>query len=572
MPLAPTLLERIAEAAQKNQKPVVIPASYVDFCAWLGVVLTDGQRVASLVAYDGIEPKDLAPADRELARQLFGNIDVIPTNARDVVVAVCGGRAGKTYILESLRLLHLALTVPLNMAPGEVASAPIIQPDLDLAEQALNYVMGALESKPALAAMVTDRHKGKSVDVTRADGSTVEIVCRAASAKGRTGRGRTLVGFALGEAAFFRDADSGQVNDQDIFDALTVRVVEGGQGIVSSTPFAMAGLLYNLFVANHPDPSVAGIVAAVEDDEAAEDIEDADIPEALAIHAPSLVLRDNDAKLARMVAKAYRRNATNASREYGALFMSAGTSLMFDANSLNAAIRKTVLPLTPQPGDRVSAGGDTGFEKNSSTLVVVHQRTAPVLDANGKQAVSEKGTPKTQQRYLTAEIYEKKPEGGVPLKPSLVVKDFAEVMGRHGCKYFLADGHYRATVLEHLAGTGITFVDAPSTPADAFVRANALLREGLVDVPNDKRLVRQLRETLKRPKPGGGMSVILPKWKSGEHGDLAAAWVLAVYQAWGQKVPDAVAETGTQAWEDHERDRRSRAMKAKAEKKKDWWR
>lgn len=541
MPAPVSLADRIAAEFRRRAPAEVVPASFVAFCAWLGVALTNAQRVVSMVAYDGVEPRDLTGDDRELARLMFGAVEVIPTRARDVVVAVCGARAGKTYVLESLRLLHLALTVVVHLAPGEVASAPIIQPDTDLAQQALNYVVGAVESKPALLAMVTHRHQGESIELTRADGVTVEIVCRAASAKGRTGRGRTLVGAAMGEAAFFRDRATGKVNDTDIADALTPRIVEGGQLIISSTPYAMTGVLYDLFVGNHPDPSIAGISTPCKH-----------TGDALAVHAPTLTLRDNDAKLTALVAKAYARDPANAAREYGAQFMSSGASLFFDANALNAAIRHDqAMPLKPQPGDRVAAGGDTGFEKNSSTLAIVHQRGG---------------------RYLTAELYERKPEPGTPLKPSEVVADFVEVMKRHGARYFVGDAHYRATVLEHLTGTGITFLAAPTAPEEAFVRVNALLREGVVELPNNERLVRQLRETMKRPRPGGGVSVVLPTWLTGEHGDLAAAWVLAVFQAYGQRVPDDVAETGTKAWEDSQRDKRARDARAKATRAKgQWW-
>jgi len=44
------------------------------------------------------------------------------------------------------------------------------------------------------------------------------------------------------------------VNDVDIFQAAMPRVLPGGQTILSSTPWAEAGLLYDEFVANHPEP------------------------------------------------------------------------------------------------------------------------------------------------------------------------------------------------------------------------------------------------------------------------------------------------------------------------------
>src|SRR6185436_19692259 len=115
--------------------------SFCDFVAHIGVELEPGQRVAAKIAYDGAEPCDLDGDERAIAREMFGDVERFEANARRIVVAVCGARGGKTYVLVALRILHLALTVSLDtLAPGEVASAPIIAPDKDLTEQALNYV------------------------------------------------------------------------------------------------------------------------------------------------------------------------------------------------------------------------------------------------------------------------------------------------------------------------------------------------------------------------------------------------------------------------------------------------
>src|SRR5881394_1584929 len=96
----------------------------------LGVRLTKGQRALALVAFDGLEPRDLPAELRKVARELFGKVDVIPAAARAVLVAVCGARSGKSYVLGALRLLHLALTVPLeSLAADEIASGIIVAPD-----------------------------------------------------------------------------------------------------------------------------------------------------------------------------------------------------------------------------------------------------------------------------------------------------------------------------------------------------------------------------------------------------------------------------------------------------------
>ena len=508
-------------------KQAAIPRLFTDFVAWLNVELLPGQRVLSKVAFDGVDPCDLDANERIIARSLFGNRETFSAQERRYIVAVCGARAGKTYILIALRVLHLALTVPLDsIAPGQVASAPIIAPDKDLATEAINYIGGAIRSKPELLALCPGKTEDtESIDIQRE--RTVEIVVRAAAARGQTGRGRSLVAAALDEAAFFRDHNY-KVNDTAIYEALSPRVLPGGQLIIASTPWAQIGLLYDLFVANHPDPSCAGVAMPGKD-----------LRTAIAIHAATLTLRDVP-MMREVVAVERRRDEENASREYDAKFMSAGTSVFFDADTIAKCIdTRLVLPRTSQYGEEITSGGDLGFAKNSSALAVVHW-------SGGDACVGE--------------LLETKPQAGALLKPSVVVGEYASVIARHGGSYLMGDGHYKATAVEALANENVGFVDAPTAPADAFIAARTLMREGRVRIPDNPRLIQQMRETLARRSSGGNVTIVLPLWKTGEHGDLVAALVLALFQRYGEKVKSDVKQTPEEAAE-AERDRRREAAR-----------
>jgi hypothetical protein len=513
-----------APACSSTDAELEIPESFIDFCEWLGVTLEPGQRVAASVAFDAVEPGELDKDDRAIAVELFGEVDRFAPNARRIVVGVCGARGGKTYVFSALRMLHLALTVSLaTLAPGEAASAPIVAPDKDLAAQALNYVTGAIDSKPELAAMVESRG-AEHIDLRRPDGHVVEIVVRAASARGRTGRGRSLVGATLEEAAFFRDAEM-KVNDDEIFKALSPRVLPGGQVIIESTPWAQIGLLYDLFVANHPNPECAGLTVPARN-----------AGTAIAMHASTLRLRDTELTRA-IVAVETDLDPDNAAREFGAQFMAAGTETFFDPLTLAKCVDPEIeIPFLPEPGDEVTSGGDLGFAKNSSALAISHRR---------------------EHHVSLACLIEKKPAEGVLLKPSAVVKEFAAAIVEHQGRYLMADGHYKATAVEHLADVGLGFLDAPAIPAEAFIHVRAGMREGRVHIPNHPRLLRQLRETMARRSSGGVLTIVLPKWKTGEHGDLVVAFVLSVFQAVGDVVKPAKPKAGTR---EHDEMRASEAL------------
>lgn len=469
-------------------RPAQRPISFTAFCAnVVRVNLTPGQRVLVRIAYDGAEPRDLVGEDRELARQIFGDVDVITPEARAVVVAVCGARGGKSYVLCALRLLHLALTVPLDaLAPGEVASGLIVAPDLRLARQTLRYARGAAKNTPAIEAKIVSESTDGFV-IRRENGRTVALEALPATRGGSALRGRSLVGAVLDEAAFFRDEDY-SVNDAEVFKAVAPRIVPEGQAIVASTPWAEGiGLLYELFNANHGTPR-----------------------NAIAAHAPTTLLR-NDARTRAMVERERERDPDNAAREFDAQFMTAGAGLFFDASAIDAAIdRAAMLPISHDASTIVAAGADFAFRSDSSALVLAR------LEGDGV--------------YRVVDMLEQRPERGKPLAPSKVVATFAELARRYGSPAVVADRHYEEAIREHLTAERLRLVPAPdglTGKVETYTRARALFLEGRVRLPNHPRLLTQLKAITSKPTPGGGLTISSPR-RGGAHGDLVSALVLAL--------------------------------------------
>ena len=519
-------LEAIA-AELERRRGIGDPAPlFTDFVAQLGVALEPGQRVLCRVAFDGVEPHSLDDVERTIARRLFGNVDVIPPGCRRVLVAVCGARAGKTYVLIALRILHLALTVDLSpLAPGEEAFGVILAPHTDLSAQGMRYVQGAIDSLPWLKRREVHRIDEESSTLER-DGKRVTIVAKAANAQGLAGRGLSLVAAALDECAFFRDR-SYKVNDDELYKAFAPRVMPGGQSIIASTPWAESGLLYELFRSNHGHPV-----------------------NALAAHAPTLALRDVE-YTRELVANETARDPENAEREYGARFMGAGTEQFFDAAVLRACIDPSLsLPMAPVAGTVVTAGGDLGFTRNSAALAICHRRGRTVS---------------------LAELVEEKPLPGMPLKPSAVTGAFAARLVAHGAASVECDKHYQASMVEACAAAGIIVTDAPTQPADAFVDARTMMREGLVKLPDDPRLLGQLREVMWRKNAGGTVTIVQPQKKTGEHGDLASALVLALHQHYGAvTAPTPPAQGTPEAEREEEAAMEREYVRSLTERKRHW--
>lgn len=495
-----------------------VAPTFIGFCGQLGVVLTDAQRELADVAFDGGTP----------ARGgVFGACDRVPDAARSTVAAVCGGRAGKSYVLVALRLVWGMYRRDLrSLAPGQQAVALVVAPNDRLRQEVVNYALGAIRSHDALRATLRLPRGTKDDDIVsgfsveRPDGKRVAFEAGVATRGGYGGRGRSLTDFAMDEAAFFRDA-SYKVNDAEIFKAASPRVLPGGQTIIASTPWAESGLLYEFWQRNWQKPT-----------------------DAVVAHAPTLVLRP-DAR--EMVEREYLRDPENADREFGARFMRGGTTLFFEPSALDAAVDKSLDDgRVPVSGDVVAAGGDFGFRSDSSALAICHRSGG---------------------LHLIAEILEMRPDDGAPLKPSATVAKFAERMAEHGARYLMADGHYRETITEHLTARRLAYAAAPAAPAEAYMRVRAMLRQGCVRLPNNPRLLQQLREVQGRPLPGGGMSIVHPRWRTGGHGDIADAVVYALYQLGGVEVPAKEPDEGSREWEEKRADERRDKARREANEK-----
>lgn len=499
--------------APKATEAFVVSQTFTGFCEWLGVRLWPGQAEFSRVAFDGAQP-----VDRAVAAALFGPVDFenMPVGVRDVVAAVCGGRGGKSYVLVALRLVWGMLVRDLSsLAPGQRAVALVVAPNEELRQEVVNYALGAFRSKPELAALLRLPRGTKDDDVVseftirRPDGQFVTFRGGVATAGGYGGRGKSLTDFAMDEAAFFRDRSS-KVNDQDIFNAASPRVLPGGQTIVASTPWAEAGMLYETWRENFGKPT-----------------------NALVAHAPTTTLNGSE-WVARLVERETRKDPDNAAREFGARFMAGGTTVFYEPSLIEAMIDDSLSVDVPReclPGESVAAGGDLGFRSNSSALAITHQNEA--------------------NEILLAELLEQVPDlaAGKKLKPREVLSGWAERLQHHAVASVMADQHYIEVAREDLEETGVTVVDAPASPDEVHVRCRQLMRSGRLKIPRHDRLIRQLKEVQGRPMPGGKMQIIMPRWAKGAHGDLAAAYVLGVWQLLAETIELPKPKPGTREYE-----------------------
>lgn len=475
------------------------PQSFASFCAERAFVLTPAQRVTGLVCFDRVAPCELEAADHEIARELFGDVESIPAIALEVILWLKGARVGGSR-MSAMRAYQLGLTVPVELAPGESAFVLFVGPDTRLAQQAFRYATGAARTDVAAGRIRLVRESADSFTFERYDGVQVTLACLPATAGGSAVRARTLIAAVMTEAAFFRGSDS-VINDKEIYRAMAARIVQGGQLILESTPWAQRELVYEMFRDNFADPKTA-----------------------LVARCPTTLMRP-DARTLALVERERQRDPDNAAREFDCAFLEAGAAEFFDAVGITLAIDKLRPSVSyAPPGAVVGAGGDLALERNSSTIAVV----ARVAD-----------------HYELLEIAERKPERGKPLKlgEEVLRGSFAPVLQRHGLHSFTADGHVREPAREFCATTKIKVgeserslsIDAApegaTGKAETYTLLQTIVREGRFKMSHYPRLESQLRAVVTRPLPGGGVRISSPTRPDGSHGDLVSALVLAVWAA-----------------------------------------
>ncbi len=490
------------------------PMAFVGFCTKvLRLHLTAGQRVLCAVAFDGVQPAQLDGADREIARQLFGDVDGVPPMARRVLVLVLGRGSGKTTIAAAYGIWRMCTADLSRCGPGDVPHVVVVAPGKRTAGLAVRMALALVQGSPELHSRL-ESEAADGFSLRRSDGRVVAFAAFAASRGGASARGLSVLSFILDESQFFLSDSEFVVTDRDIFSALVPRLMPGGAGVFISTPWPVPTLMGELHEKNFGSPSTA-----------------------LAALAPTLVMRDGDEQIAAIIASERERDPENAAREFECdTSMTAGASTLFDVAAIKAALDPSlVLGRNPEPGMRVSCAADFAFRSDSSALVIVH---------SGDTGIA------------VADILERRPRPGAPLKPSEVVRDFAQPVKRNGGRFVIADGHAAEAIREHLQANGLSLVPAPegnSGKVETHLRAKALLHEGRVRIPADplgQRLAAQLRNIICKPAPGGGLTITAPRRRGEGHGDIASSFVLAVHATWGPVIRAADPRTDAQREQD----------------------
>lgn len=217
-------------------------AAYVWSVSRPGGKLSLGQRVA-LRLIDGLPPR--TPAERDMVRTLLRRDWAEDLAERKRRVFVKSGRGSGKSLLGALFALHRAATGdPRSLAPGQWGYVPVVAPVREMTRPVMDLCGGFVAQVPALRGELSGAPKA---DALYFHGSRTGLRSYAATKAGVNLRGKPTVAAVLDEVCFFRDADTGVVNDADVLTAAEARRVEGGQALLLSSPWTRAGLAYDVW-------------------------------------------------------------------------------------------------------------------------------------------------------------------------------------------------------------------------------------------------------------------------------------------------------------------------------------
>lgn len=389
----------------------------------------------------------------------------VPSGPLDELWLAVGRRGGKSQCAALLAVFEsMFKDYAPKLSPGEVATVMVLAADRKQARSVMRYIGGLIRSNPMLERMVL-----------REDRESIELVNRAVievhTASFRAVRGYSVACCIADEIAFWRSEDSANP-DYEIINAIRPAMATlGGRLIALSSPYAKRGELWEAHKRYY------GVSTA----------------EILVAKAPSMTM--NPTLPQRVVDRAMARDEAAARSEYLAEFRSDLASFV-PRDVVDACVIPGRYELPHAHKFTYRAFCDpSGGSNDSMTLCIGHiENQTVVVDC-------------------TREV---KP----PFSPEAVVKDFCDTLADYRIRKIEGDKYAGEWPRERFSVHKIEY-DASAKPrTDLYRDTLPLMNAGLIELPDNERLVNQLCSLERRTSRGGKDSI---DHQAGSHDDIANA-------------------------------------------------
>lgn len=397
-------------------------------------------------------------------------------------VVVRGGRRGK----KSTHVCIIAVSELLNPKhrdpPGEPAYFGIVSAVKDQAVERIrtcSKILKVLEvPHKALTETITLHQRNLGV---RAFVATLKGVVSF-----------TAIGLLCDEMARWQDKDTGANPAREVLGSLkpTMATMKEAQAWYVSSPWSTLDLHYEMMKRGETKAQIT-------------------------FDAPTWVMNPN---LTEAETRELEEDEATWMREYGAIPMSSDETKFFAAEFIDRAASEISYAIgaviqfvkdRQHATERIAAGGDFAFRRNSSALAVIEKRG---------------------QSLYVSRVEERVP-GVLPLVPSATITELCGIAAEEGADSVACDLHYIESVREVTESLALPLLEFPTSNIDivkAYVRVRVMLADGRINLAGaPKLLLDQLKDTSEKPTENA--ISIKQKTRGKKHGDLVSAFVCAVW-------------------------------------------
>jgi hypothetical protein len=408
-----------------------------------------------------------------------------PTEAFNEVWLCCGRRAGKSRVV-ALVAVYLSAFHDWRpfLSPGERATFLILACDRQQARVILRYARALLASVPALENMVT----GETAESIELGAVSLEV----ATSSYRSVRGRTVIGCALDEVAFFRSDENSANVDSDILDALrpAMATIPNAMLFGASSPYARRGVLWDAYK-RYFGQNAAPVLVVQADTKSLNPL----VPQ-------------------RIIDEAYERDTQAASAEFGALFRSDIDSFVA-REVVDAAVVPGRYELPFRSGVRyVGATDPSGGSADSMTLAIAH--------LEGGKAVLD----------LVREV---RP----PFGPDATAQEFAGILKSYRITKVFGDRYAGEWPRERFRVHGVDYALNDLSASEQYAATLPILNSGQCELLDHQRLIQQLCALERRTSRSGKDMISHPP--SG-HDDIVNSVSTALLLAKGKRQPMCISD------------------------------
>jgi hypothetical protein len=418
-----------------------------------------------------------------------------PSKRVDELWCVIGRRAGKSKVAAAIATFEgCCIDHSAKLSRGELGHVLVLASTVAQAKVVFGYIKGYIEASPLFSQMV-DTMLANEIRLNN------NIAISVHPASFRSVRGRTLLCAIFDEVSFWKDQESA-LPDIETYRAILPSLAScDGLLCGISTPYRKTGLLHTRWRDHYGQDDDAVLVTQ------------------------GSSLQFNPLLNTRVIDAHSKADPEASMAEWEGMFRN-DLAALFDDEVIDRAVDvNRPLELSPQRGVKYTCFVDpSGGRHDAAAVAICHKDKDDIVTVDVVRAVP------------------------APHDPSIVAQDFAKLAKSYGCHTIICDRYSGAWVEEAFKAASVRYRVSDLTKSEIYLENVAYFATGKVRLPDDSKLIRELRLLERRVGRSGKDAVDHPKAGSDDRSNAACG---AIDRC--QRVKPAQIYINGRTWEEHER-------------------